>query len=244
MSESPRVKILFGPSRAEFEKAGGGSNVVLIENEGKRIVVDPGFWPVGLRGYLHYFLRKESLEPKDIDMVINTHLHFDHSDNNIFFRGKPLYVHEKDLNSTLFIQDLYPDGAYSPDKYTIRFDCPEHLQFLTGALDLQKVKGDVRITRDVRIIETPGHTPGSVSVIVNTSEGPVAVIGDVAISARDYVEQKLPIFVRDRDALISSQRRIAQLEPSVVIPGHDLPIWGNKFRPPISNFDMTEWFPR
>lgn len=240
---SARVKILFGPSYAEFEKAGGGSNIVLIESEGRKIIVDPGYWPVGIRGYLHYFLRKDGLKPNDIDIVINTHLHFDHSDNNIFFRGKELYVHEKDLTSTFFIQDLYPDGIYNPEKYTIAFECPEHLEFLVGALNLQIVKGDMQITRDVRVIETPGHTPGSMSVIVNTSEGPAAIIGDVAIFARDFIEQKIPMFVRDKEALIRSQKRIAQLDPSVVVPGHDLPVWGSRFRPPIRNFDLTRWFP-
>ena len=238
-----RLKVLFGPSYEEFEAAGRGCNTILIESEGKRIIVDPGIWSFGLRGYLHYFLRKEALKPEDIDIVINTHLHFDHSDNNIFFRGKKLYVHEKELNGTLFLQDLSPDGIYNPEKYTIELKCPEYLEFLVGALELRKIVGDTAVTEDVRIIETPGHTPGSVSVLVETAEGLAAVIGDVAIFARDFIEQRLPMFVRDKDALLRSQKAIAQLDPSVVVPGHDMPIWGSKYRPPVRNFDLRKWFP-
>jgi glyoxylase-like metal-dependent hydrolase (beta-lactamase superfamily II) len=243
-----RVKIILPSSNPMLNDYGGcgNCNTSLIESSGKWIIVDPGLWPVGMRGYLHYALKKEGLEPDDIDIVINTHLHYDHSDNNIFFRGKPLYLHEIDCNNadTLMMQDLWPDGRYKPEKYTIPVKVPERTGFLIGALELNRVSGTFQLTEDVRLIETPGHTPGSMSVIVDTSLGTVAIIGDLAIRRQDYIEKRTPIFVRDRQAIMESHEKITKLNPVAVIPGHDLPIWDlGRFPVPMKNFELTEWFP-
>jgi glyoxylase-like metal-dependent hydrolase (beta-lactamase superfamily II) len=214
-----RVKILLPAHNPTLNDYGGcgNCNTSLIQSEEKWIIVDPGIWPVGMRGYLHYVLKKEGLKPEDIDIVVNTHLHFDHSDN---------------------------DGKYSPDKYTIPVDTTEHNEFLVGTLDLQKIYGNFQLTEEVRIIETPGHTPGSISIIIETIQGPVALIGDLAIQRQDYIERRLPQYVRDKEATLKSHEKIRSLKPSVVIPGHDLPIWDLcKFPIPMKNFELTKWFP-
>ncbi len=243
-----RVKILLPAHNPVLNDYGGcgNCNTSLIQSEGKWIIVDPGIWPVGMRGYLHYALKKEGLKPEDIDIVVNTHLHFDHSDNNIFFRGKPLYLHQTECDepAASMLQDLWPDGLYSPDKYTIPVDTAEHYEFLVGALDLHKVSGIFQLTKDIKLIETPGHTPGSISVIIETTQGPVALIGDLAIRSQDYIERRLPQYVRDKEALLKSHEKINSLNPSVVVPGHDLPVWDLcKFPIPTKNFELTKWFP-
>jgi glyoxylase-like metal-dependent hydrolase (beta-lactamase superfamily II) len=242
-----KLKIILPAQNPDLNNYGGcgNCNTVLINSEDKWIVVDPGWWPVGVRGYLHYVLKKEGLKPSDIDIVVNTHLHFDHSDNNLFFRGKNLYLHEKDCNKKNMVQDLYKyNGEYNPDNYTIPVDSTEHYEFLVGSLNLKKVKGDFILTNDIKLIETPGHTPGSISVIVETNQGIIAIIGDLAIRRQDYIERRLPHYVRDKEAILNSYKKIMRLSPSVVIPGHDLPIWDFcKFKIPIKNYELTDWFP-
>jgi glyoxylase-like metal-dependent hydrolase (beta-lactamase superfamily II) len=243
-----RVKIVLAARNQALNDYGGSGNcnTALINSGDKWIIVDPGFWPVGVRGYLHYAMKKEGLKPEDVDVVVNTHLHFDHSDNNLFFRGKPLYLHEKELADpdVRLVQDLWPEGRYDPDKYIIPVNVREHNEFLVGALELNKFSGSFDLTEDVKLLETPGHTPGSISVIVETSQGTVAIIGDLAIRRQDYMEQRLPHYVRDREAVIRGFERIRGLKPSVVIPGHDLPVWDlGRFPLPMENFELTEWFP-
>jgi glyoxylase-like metal-dependent hydrolase (beta-lactamase superfamily II) len=243
-----KVKIILPSSNPTLNNYGGcgNCNTTLIKSSDKWILVDPGLWPVGMRGYLHYVLKREGLEPKDIDIIVNTHRHYDHSDNNIFFRGKPLYMHEKDLHNPniLMMQDLWPDGQYNPEKYIIPVDVSEHTEFLVGALELHKFSGIYQLTKDIKLIETPGHTPGSISVIVETSLGTIAIIGDLAIHRQDYLEKRIPMYVRDKEAIIRSHESITSLNPVVVIPGHDLPIWDlGRFTVPMKNFELTEWFP-
>ena len=134
-----KVKIILPARNPALNDYGGcgNCNTLLIRSEEKWIIVDPGWWPVGMRGYLHYSLKKEGLEPGAIDIVVNTHLHFDHSDNNMFFRGKDLFLHKNDCKNTSMLQDLYKNqGNYSPDNYTIKVDTSEHYEFLVGYFQL------------------------------------------------------------------------------------------------------------
>src|SRR4051794_22762861 len=54
-------------------------------------------------------LSKQDFDLADIDIVVNTHLHFDHCGGNHLFAGRPIYVQRREL-----------DDARSEDDYTIR----------------------------------------------------------------------------------------------------------------------------
>lgn len=72
-------------------------------------------------------------------------------------------------------------------------------------------------------MNTSGHTPGSVSVLVETEGERVAILGDTAMTRDEYVERTLshwytPEQVRE---INESLDKIADWEPTLVIPGHD-----------------------
>lgn len=71
------------------------------------------------------------------------------------------------------------------------------------------------LTDDVYVLKTPGHTPDSVSVIVNASDGRYAVVGDMWWSLED---PKL-LVVSDAEALRKSRERVIALADTL-IPGH------------------------
>ena len=101
-------------------------------------------------------------------LVINTHLHFDHCGGNRLFAGLPIYV-----------QRIEREAARQPD-YTI----PEWVEF-EGASYVE-LDGDAEIVPGVRVLPTPGHTPGHQSVLVDTDDGLVVVAGDVAYRWEDF----------------------------------------------------------
>ena len=76
----------------------GSTNTVLIRDGGMNIVVDPGILQLGRYGAFQKRLAEFSLEPGDVDMVVNTHCHYDHIESNYVFRGKPLVVHETEVD--------------------------------------------------------------------------------------------------------------------------------------------------
>lgn len=157
----------------------GSCNTVLIESS-KRIIVDPGSREVGSWGVLESRLKGLGLTPPDINIVINTHLHGDHAGSNFIFRGKKLIIHEKEV---LSIQPKWP----------------EFTEACIKPLEVEKISSDTQITEDVKVITTPGHTPGSISIIADTPEGPVAIVGDAVMSKKDYLQRKVPEWVEDKE---------------------------------------------
>jgi glyoxylase-like metal-dependent hydrolase (beta-lactamase superfamily II) len=186
----------------------GSTNTVLIRDQGMNVVVDPGILQLGRYGAFQKRLAEFGLEPGDIDMVVNTHCHYDHIESNYLFRGKPLVVHEKEVE---YCSNLY---------------WPEFTDAFMGIMEIDAVSGEKKLSENLRVIETLGHTPGSISVLAETEEGLVACIGDAAIVREDLLEFRVPSVVTKNISpavSVNSLKRIAAMDPFMVIPGHDAP---------------------
>jgi len=97
--------------------------------------------------------------------VVNTHLHFDHCGGNRRFPGVPIHVQRREL-----------ENARTQDDYTIR----EWVDF-DGATYVEH-DGEAQILPGVRLLPAPGHTAGHQIVVVETTEGPIVLGGDVGYS--------------------------------------------------------------
>ena len=186
----------------------GSTNTVLVRDGDMNIVVDPGIIQLGRYGAFQKRLAELGLEADDVDMVVNTHCHYDHIESNYLFRGKPLIVHEKELE---YCGQLY---------------WPEYADAFMGIMDVEAISGPKQLTEHVRVIETTGHTPGSISVIADTDEGTVACVGDAVIVKEDLLELRAPSVVTKNispEVSVESLKKILYLEPVLVIPGHDAP---------------------
>jgi glyoxylase-like metal-dependent hydrolase (beta-lactamase superfamily II) len=95
-----------------------------------------------------------------------------------------------------------------------------------GIMDVKSFNGEARVSDNVKIIETVGHTPGSVTTLVDTEDGLVALVGDAAIVKEDLLELRPPSVVTknlEADVAVASLRKIRDLNPVLVVPGHDAP---------------------
>lgn len=109
-------------------------------------------------------LTMQELDLAGIDIVVNTHLHFDHCGGNHLFAGTPIYVQRREL-----------DDARRLDDYTIReWVDPPGVQYTA-------VDGEFELLPGLRLVPAPGHTPGLQVVVVETGGRPVVVGGDVAV---------------------------------------------------------------
>lgn len=184
----------------------GTCNTVLVKSHGKTIIVDPGH--LSFRNILKTRLAEANVQPTSVDAVINTHLHFDHFAGNPLFRGSRLYVHQKELE--------YMKTNYWPEMTAAFIDVLDPRVISEGV-------GEVKIMGDVSIIETPGHTVGSLSVLIRTREGLVVVAGDAVSTRTNYMEKTAPLYSLDREQAVKSIEKIAGLKPAKIVPGHDKP---------------------
>ena len=155
-------------------------NTVLISGE-QRIIVDPG--PFYLGRLPAIALGWRGLSTRDINTVINTHLHTDHAGGNAIFKGKKLIFHEAEYS-------CHPRSwiDYVSDGMAVSLMRGEEMEVLDG----------------VKLLHAPGHTPGSIAVLVETEEGRVLITGD----AREG----------DLETIIS------EYSPHLLIPGHWDPV--------------------
>lgn len=147
-----------------------------LEGGDKTIIVDTGeMSPIqsperesAIGGKIYTFeqgLARFDLKPENIDIVIHTHLHTDHCENDYKCINAKIYVHEKEMQR---IHDPHPlDFRYLEDYIE---DVEENGQIRTLAQDTEIVPG-------IRCIHTPVHTDGGMSVIIDTEKGKAVITG-------------------------------------------------------------------
>jgi glyoxylase-like metal-dependent hydrolase (beta-lactamase superfamily II) len=177
-------------------------NTLLIRGE-RDYLVDPGLIMQGAP--VIGALEELGVDPNDVKDVILTHLHFDHAEGLAGWPMRRTYVHR------------------------IETEAP-YAQLVSGVLemaDLQILEGEEgEIEPGLRWILTPGHCDGLISLLVDTDEGLVVIASDCVGPLPEYFERmELPAdFGPEREELLRQWRRIRDLDPAVVIPGHNPPV--------------------
>lgn len=149
-------------------------------------------------------LRQHDIEPADIKWVINSHLHFDHCGQNAVFPQAPLYVQRQEHGR-----------IHEPD-----FTIAQWLDYAGARYEL--LNGDAEIASGVRVVTTPGHTPGHQSAVIDTTAGPVVIVGDAAFTVAQFdgAEPRAGT-MEDFPTYHRSLARLRALHPAAVHFCHD-----------------------
>lgn len=147
-----------------------------IEGSDKNILIDTGeLAPLKSKeredtigGKIYTFeegLAKWGLKPEDIDIVLHTHLHNDHCENDSKCINAVFYIHEKELKQ---IHNPHPlDFRYMED-YIVDIEKNGQIKILTE---------DTEILPGIKMLHTPAHTPGGMSILINTEKGTALITG-------------------------------------------------------------------
>jgi glyoxylase-like metal-dependent hydrolase (beta-lactamase superfamily II) len=165
-----------------------GLNALVVRSAGKLVLVDPGVGNKGQRapgavsteesGHLLENLAKEGIRAEDIDIVVNTHLHFDHAGGNTVFReGKPAPAFPR---ARYFIQKGEWEEASHPNERTRGTYLPENFEPLEDCRQLELVSGEVEVAKGVRMVPAPGHTAHHCVVEVESGGELALYIGELA----------------------------------------------------------------
>lgn len=145
----------------------GGNQTILVDT-GEFSPIQSGDREKAIGGKIFTFeqgLAKWGLTPEDIDIVIHTHLHNDHCENDYKCKNAAIYVHEKEL---VQIHNPHPlDFRYLED-YIL--DVEESGQIHT-------ISADIDVCPGLSVLHTPAHTPGGLSVVVETAKGKAVITG-------------------------------------------------------------------
>ena len=122
-------------------------------------------------------LESVGLKPEDVDIVIQTHLQWDHCANT-----------HKCKNAKILVQEVELRFAYAPHPIL----APTYKKSLFRGVTFTVVKGYHEIAPGIELIPTPGHTPGNMSVAVNTAKGKAVITGFCSLKTTSDPRKTVP----------------------------------------------------
>ncbi|WP_183563458.1 N-acyl homoserine lactonase family protein [Mucilaginibacter sp. SP1R1] len=152
-----------------------------------------------------HLLKSAGYRPEDVKLVISTHFHCDHSGGHKYFKHTPVLVQKNEL-------PMLDNEDYSPAECRIK------------DLNYQVIDGDYQLCDNIRLIYTPGHSPGHQSILINTADtGYILLCIDVALTEGIFKHQ-VPYFAVDPETAavsLSKVQAIAEQYKATVFYGHD-----------------------
>jgi N-acyl homoserine lactone hydrolase len=163
------------------------------------------------------------LAPDDVDMVVLSHLHYDHAGGAQLFPESELVVQQDEYSYA-----HYPAAFFAPLYYKRNFDLPGYKWRL--------LEGDAELAPGITVLRTDGHTPGHQSLLVELPEtGPVILAGDCCYW-QDNIDRELPpgvVWDPSRAAhSIKRLKTLARLVHGRIFPSHDPAFWSKAIKSP------------
>lgn len=159
------------------------------------------------------------LSPEDIEHIILTHLHFDHTSGIELFPKAKIYAQKTEFE--FWIKNplsFKPALAQLKDEKSLNL-----LAEMEGTDRLVLVDGDQTVLPGVKCLLAPGHTPGLQAVAVQTSQGRAALGSDCGHTFSNYADCWPSCLIFDLPAWLESMDRLKNevSKPELLFPGHD-----------------------
>ena len=194
-------------------------NSLLIIDGEKTILIDTGLgtklsekellhWNLEFpEGTLLENLKKHNYSPKDIEIVINTHLHSDHCGGNTIMTENgivPQFPNAKYYVQRIEWADLMNPSARTKHTYT-----KDNIQSIWKAGMLNFLHGDSNITENVKVKVVPGHSRSNQVIIIEGETHPTIFMGDLASYAVNFTREAwVPAYDLEPQENIRSKKEI------------------------------------
>jgi glyoxylase-like metal-dependent hydrolase (beta-lactamase superfamily II) len=168
-------------------------------------------------------LQKLGIQPADVKTVALTHLHTDHAGGLHHFPKSEIYVHASELAAAKTFQGRTLRG-YIPHRWPEWF-APKFFTFENEPVGPFDHVHYLTRTKDVMVVNTPGHTPHHVSVIVRRDGVSYFLAGDASYSQQALLNRQVDGISPDKNQALGTIDKIlryAATERMVYLPTHDL----------------------
>jgi len=201
----------------------GVDRVHIIRGE-KTIIIDGGM--AGQAKKFAKAIEKLSIKPEDIVLIVLTHGHWDHVGSAKDIKdltGARIALHQEEKDWLEKSLTPLPPAvtAWGKIVFKIMKMCESSLKFPAAKVDIVLGNQEMSLTEygiPGKIIYTPGHSKGSVSVLLETGE---AFVGDLAMSGPPLrLSPKLPIFADDLKQVRESLKMLIDAGAKTIYPAH------------------------
>lgn len=152
-------------------------------------------------------LKQKGIWPENIKAVFLSHCHYDHVLNCSLFPKAEFYLHESEYE---YAMQYWHKDLVIPLEFLMSLESSGRLVLL---------KGEEEIYPGLKVLEVPGHTPGSIALTFTFKESTYVLAGDAVKNLNELVSEE-PSMSHDPEASRKSISRIKKIA-DVIIPGHD-----------------------
>lgn len=203
-----------------FQVLSGFANSYLVGKGSSYVLVDTGRrsqWP-NLLGSLEVL----GIAENSLSGLILTHTHYDHVENAARIKSRyhvPLYVHSSEAQFLARGDSPIPQGSLVITKWIV-----DRLDSIPLRFPVEPVSADIVVEEemdlsflglDARILHTPGHSSGSLSLVIDSE---IAIVGDTMWGL--FKESLFPPFADNPRNLVHSWQKLLDTGCSLFLPGH------------------------
>ncbi len=209
------------------------TNCLLVELGGKRVLIETGngdkfspklkeIYGIDHDSSVQTALADIGVEPASIDLVIFTHLHFDHAGGATKRVGDqlvPVFPRARHV-----VQRAELDAAGRPHERNKASYLNENFGPLVGAGLLEVVEGQTELLPGIVVLPSPGHSAGHQSVLIDGGDEKALFLGDVVPTSVHVPLPWVMGYDLDVEATLASRRRLyeqATSERWMLLFGHD-----------------------
>jgi len=208
-----------------YQVLSGRNNVFLIETATEFILFDSAL--VNKKQKLIKIINTYISSKKKLTSIILSHSHFDHGANAAAIKkifDAQIIIHKEEAPYLLCGDSPLPKGTVFLTSFLIKIfgSIVQRMATYEGAEADIIIQGDESLLMDnsqIKIIHTPGHSIGSLSIIIDNE---IAIVGDALFGIFPW--SVFPPFGDDKIGIIKSWKILLNTDCSLFLPAHGRPV--------------------